>query len=248
MYKLARQMLNRASSNRTISKQECTVQVGRLDLVRCSEVMETVSISGHYNLSKNSNYAKSTMISKYGRREKTDPVCGHISLHQFFLRKKNNRPGQKVIIPHYVGGQSQPVYPITEGYARSILIIHKPWHESDKKQQSTARAETCIPEFEAFLTSANCPSEVLIPFERVKNRFLEKTTHRESVGEAITIRDVPRTDRDTQDLLAIVGTFQAGAKSPDDYSGYQYNRGEDFDWGKRRFPVRATCSCYCCHR
>jgi hypothetical protein len=45
---LSRHLLNCAATNQTISKQECMVLVGGLDLVKCSETIETVSISGQY--------------------------------------------------------------------------------------------------------------------------------------------------------------------------------------------------------
>jgi hypothetical protein len=31
------------------------------------------------------------------------------------------------VIPHYVGGRCLAVYPPTEAYARSILLIYKSW-------------------------------------------------------------------------------------------------------------------------
>jgi hypothetical protein len=37
---LSRHLLNHAATNQTISKQECMVLVGGLDLVKCSETIE----------------------------------------------------------------------------------------------------------------------------------------------------------------------------------------------------------------
>jgi hypothetical protein len=45
---LSRHLLNCAATNQTVSKQECMELVGSLNLVKCSETIVTVSISGQY--------------------------------------------------------------------------------------------------------------------------------------------------------------------------------------------------------
>ena len=60
--RLSRHLLNRAASNRTISKQECMVLLSGLDLVMCSESIEMVSITGSYRLQDG---ASSTFYSHY---------------------------------------------------------------------------------------------------------------------------------------------------------------------------------------
>jgi hypothetical protein len=42
---IAKQVLNKSASNRLISKQECMVLLGGLDLVTCSETIESVSLT-----------------------------------------------------------------------------------------------------------------------------------------------------------------------------------------------------------
>ncbi len=106
--KLSRHLLNRAASNRTVSKQECMVLLAGLDLVMCSETIETVSISGQYRIQEGKN---TTIFKKYEQRL---PHLHDLSLDAFFHHVKNSKGG-KLIIPHYVGGRSQPVYPATEG-------------------------------------------------------------------------------------------------------------------------------------
>lgn len=237
--KLTRHLLNRAASNRTISKQECMVLLSQLDLVTCTETIETVSISGSYNLKKNPNYAANAILSQYSRRDKDDPEVANLTLHQYFRHKKGKSNFRKEIIPHYVGGQSQPKYPPTEGYARSILVIHKPWHGTDGKDQAP---DSYIPEFLKFLEQPDCPKEVSIPYQRVKARHQDKKEHVEPVSEEITIRDVPADDPDTQILLAIAATLRADVNPDDPLNMHSFDRGLNFDWGKRRFPVSATLS------
>ena len=49
--KVARQILNRGSAHRTVSKQECVVELTELPLVLCSETTETINLSGGHKLS-----------------------------------------------------------------------------------------------------------------------------------------------------------------------------------------------------
>lgn len=232
MFKLSRQLMNRAAANRIISKQETMIQAAGLDLVRCSDIIETVSLTGSYRLMKGGK-APSTMIGKYAKRDLAGPE-GPLSLDQFFRRRKQRTNVSWSIIPHYVGGRSQPTYPVTEGYARSVLIIHRPWHASDKREKEN---ESHIPDFEAFLGSNDCPDTVSIPYERVKNRYLKKTTNKEAVAEPITTRPVPEDESDVQDLLDIAATFCEGANSED--TTYNFDRGLDYDWGEKRVKVGA---------
>jgi hypothetical protein len=222
--------MNKAAGNRTISKQECMVLAAGLNLVECTDMIETVSLSGAYKIGKKSA-AMSTIVAQYANRDLDGPE-GTMSLDEFFRNRKRFKT--KTIIPHYVGGRSQPIYPVTEGYARSVLIIHKPWHGTDPRDDDE---KSYIAEFEAFITSTKCPKTVSITYERVKNRYLEKTTNIESVAEPIVLRQVPQDDPETRELLDIVASFQEGCSPHDDMSSYQYERGLNFDWGKKRFQV-----------
>jgi hypothetical protein len=230
---MSRKLMNRAAANRTISKQEAMILVAGLDLVDCSDVIDTVSLSGAYKLSKDKS-ARKTIVHKYAKRDLDGPTAD-MSLDQYYRLMKHSHARGVSPIPHYVGGRSQPVYPVTSGYARAVLIIHKPWHESDPRDDNDD--SSCIKAFEAFLETPSCPQTVKIPYERVKNRYFEKTTHKEAVGEGIKEREVDADDHETRELLDIVATFQQGTRPDDGVSAYKYDRGYDFEWGKKVFKV-----------
>ena len=67
-----------------ITKQECMILLGCLDLVLCSESIDKVSISGNVNITKNKK--TNTLLSKYKSR---DLSMKNLSLHEFFHRTKN---------------------------------------------------------------------------------------------------------------------------------------------------------------
>src|SRR5688500_12675509 len=111
--RIARKLLNRTTTDKVISKQECMCYWTKLDLVLCSESFETVSISGEYRLCTDGK-SKSTFLPKYAKSDTTR--WNDMSLHQYIHMTKNSllsrlSSSQKYIIPHYVGARSVPTYP-----------------------------------------------------------------------------------------------------------------------------------------
>ena len=223
---LSRHLLNCAATNRTISKQECMVLVGGLDLVKCSETIETVSISGQYRIQPGET---NTLYKQY---EKHPASLHHLSLDQFFDHVHNR--GGNATVPHYVGGRSQPVYPATEGYARASLIIHKPWHKGVKPFSDDIPV---IDQFHEFIQSASCPVSLKIPYERMHYRHLEKLTNQEPVAGDMNESSTCGIDEDIIEMLQIAATFNA--QNSDDLSGtYTFEKGESYEWDRDPLLVR----------
>jgi len=136
-------------------------ELARLPSVICSEIIETVSLSGYTKLSNGCFNESRTMLNKYKNR-KTNL---NQSLHQFFHSTKNvSKRQKKEYVPHYVGGSGQPIYPITENYARIELTKHKPWCST----HCLPSQEQMIEEFDRFLIDPECPTTVKLSFERAK--------------------------------------------------------------------------------
>ena len=163
---IAQKLLNKTISNKMVSKQEAMVLIGQLPLVNRSESISTVSISGHYKL----DYKKSntTFLSKYANRS---DFFKNMSLHQYFHHVKNKptvSSTSKMLIPHYVGASCYPVYPPTEPYARSIIMLHTPWHTNFPISQNF------LANFNGLLKQNKLPDFVLIPLLRVKAAYESK--------------------------------------------------------------------------
>jgi hypothetical protein len=159
--RIARKLLNKTSKDKVISKQECMCHLAKLDLYLCSELIETVIISGEYRLCT-SEGAKSSFLARYAKRDITK--YDEMSLHQYFHYIKNSASSRqyssyKCIIPHYVGARSDPTFPVTEAYAKSVLILHEPWTNTFNEQ---AESRDYIEEFKSFLKSPLCPMSVKI--------------------------------------------------------------------------------------
>ena len=224
--KLSRHVLNRAASNRTVSKQECMALLSGLDLVKCSETIETVSMSGQCRVQQGD---KGTM---HRRCENRDESLRHLSLDGFFHHVKNgNRSANhQIVVPHYVGGNSIPVYPANEEYAKTSLTIYKPWAKGSPPCDD---ATPVVDQFLLFLKDPDCPPGLRIPYERARHRHNEKRQHTEPTSSEVNVSDTHGLDQDIIELLQIVSTFNSAAA--DELPGqHKFERGVNYEWDKDR--------------
>jgi len=219
--RLARQILNKTVARRIISKQEIMVNLARLDLTFCSEIIENVSLSGSYKL--NTKPTK-TFLSLYANRPLM--FAQNVSLHEYFNYIKNvNKKSSKTIIPHYIGTSCQPIYPPTRSYARSILLIFKPWkikfEDHDKRD--------FVKEFYNYISSKNCHPFVKISYERQKMRVEKKTQYIEptsSIQENDNLNDV---SNELQEIVDLVSNHVLNTKLlPSDEENFEF--GLNFNW------------------
>jgi hypothetical protein len=210
------------------------VLLAGLDLVICSESIETVSISGSYRLEEGGNNSR-TIVKSYENRHSSQH---HLSLEEYFHKKKNaGRIGvtSKIIIPHYVGGRSQPVYPVTEGFAKATFLIHKPWY---KGSIPFSDDDDVIAMFEQFVNSEECPVSVKIPFERMRYRY-EQKKNGEAVAKDMDVNDTRGCDDDLIEFMELAATFyHDGTGDGDLPARYNFEKGEDYEWDKDPIKVR----------
>ena len=212
------------------------VMLGRLPLIESTDTIESVSISGSFKVQDNE---QRDILSLY---KKSNSFHDNMSLYEFFMKKKGQTKEQCTIIPHFIGGSGQPCYPVNENYARSILLIHKPWCPKNMNGID----KNVIAKFIEFLDSSLCPSSVKISYERVKARHETKMTHFECVsGDILDDEDIVEDDNldcTTKDILASIGSLTAKAQ---DYvetdSGYTFDRGTSFAWDVTTNVVSLFC-------
>ena len=212
------------------------VELGDLDLVHCTEVIDLVSISGNYKiLTGNSG----DIVSIYRKRQKSDR---NLSLYQFYHKMKNNGgPISKegvTYIPHFVGGDGQPKYPVTTSYARATILTHMPWDDTRKPTYEGK----WIDKFNEFINSTACPTSVKVSYARVKERHTRKETFVEPTAseECYDFETTADVDDETKDLLSLVSTFNTSMNPEVAVDGFSMNRGIDYDWGSRSNEVNKT--------
>lgn len=232
--KIARQILNRGNAHRTIPKQECMVELAELPLILCSEITETISLSGSYKLSSSSH---NDVVSRYRRAAPNNPS---LSLHQFFkneleAKKYTGKGPSKPIIPHFVGANGQPKYPPTKEYAKATLLVHQPWGASSPPLRTD---EQWISDFNNFLKSESCPKEVLLEYHRVKERYESKRPPEATAAEECYDRELqPDMDEQTKDILSIVTNLSVPSDPFLSVNDHQFDRGLTYDWSQRIKPV-----------
>ena len=232
--RLARKLLNKTTKDKIISKQECMCHLARLPLFSCSESFETVSILGEYRLCT-SGEAKTSFLTKYAKRDTTK--YGHMSLHQYFHFIKNDAKIHKCIIPHYVGARSVPTYPLSEGYAKSVLILHVPWTNTFNKQ---GQSRNYIKEVNSFLKSELCPLSVQIGYEHAKARFEDKKQFVEPIGrnENICYESFSTSaDDSVEEIVALTSTLGLTCVQDVPEEDEYFYGDNSTDWSQRHYEV-----------
>ena len=220
-------------------KKKKMCELGQLPMVICSEGIETVSITGSTRCSNET----STILSQYKKRPDTQE---HLSLHEFFHTKKNKRlpatRSQREIVPHYVGGSGQPVYPLTKqsiSYARSEILKHMPW------SQKNPLPNDCdwVTLFQDFLNDARCPHSVTIGYERAKLRHELRKKGIEEACQPDTEHSNPTDDLDDDEIGDVIAISESMGYTTDEMDNLEKSGffiGKDYEWWKRIHTV--SCS------
>ena len=222
--RICKQVMNKATAKRLISKQEAVVLLGQLDLTKCTETIESVSISNSKQLRKaDSSSTTTTMIDKYIRRQSEDE---HLSLYEFFhkIKNKGNLAKKGAIIPHFVGVCGTPKFPVTADYAKHQLIVHKPWREFPKSND-------WIQDFNIFINHPSTPLSAKLTYQRVHARYLQGTQHYEPIAECYDNSTNPISMTDEQ-LLDLVGFNKTEGDEYDDSIMRNMEKGIGFEWDK----------------
>jgi hypothetical protein len=237
---VTRKLLNRSVVNRIIPKQECMVELDKLPLVLCTETIEPISISGSYQVKS------SDATGVVARYRKVAPKYPNLSLYDFYnedIKQRRRNSLNKNVIPHWIGGNGQPTYPVTYDYARTTLIVHKPWKASTPPRFTK---EEWISNFNEFIASSTCPKSVKLTYVRMRERKLKKRHCEPTAGEECYDYE-PNADMDvdTRDILSLVKTKSVSNDPTLNIGDFSFNKGINYDWSQRMNPVsRELCCIY----
>lgn len=221
--RVCKQVMNRAATRRLISKQEASVMLADLPLTICSEYIETVSISNNKKLSlkKVNGSSRKKLIDAYAQRE---PKYLPLSLHQFFFVHREQILRKHAAIPHYVGVGGYPCFPISEGYARHVLVVYKPW-STYPNQKEWKR------DFNIFINSPSCPRSARLTYDRVMQRYYMRTTFVDPKASVVDYSGNPISQEDEAALLLTgLGADSTSNFGQDLLDGIE--RGLDYQWDK----------------
>jgi len=221
----AKKSLNWTTARRLISKQEAMVLLADLPLTTCSDTIESVSISNSFQISSiSSEVTNKTFLKQY----KTRPSKYHnMSLIEYFdfIKNKSKKPAKnkrRHIIPHFVGINGSPKFPVTQNYAKHTLIVYKPWHSDYPDGMDW------IPEFNNFINSPDCPHSARLPYDRIMQRYYDKMMFYEPVSKDVDHSGNPVSATDAE-LLNLMGLKRADEEF-DEKLIQQLHKGMDFKW------------------
>ena len=229
-----KQISNKQAGKRLISRQEAMVLLSDLDLFTCSETIENVSISKSVRIRKDATTPKSNYKKFIDEYEDRPNEFDNYSLEQYFNYDQSTKvkKGKKLVIPNFVGVNGYPMFPLTYGYARHILIVNKPWRTYPISDHPITEAQT-------FLQSEECPQSVRIPYMRAVSRHTTKMTFYEPKAQSGDHSKNPVSDEDMMTML-LYG-LKGNADDIDDFDEATLKKmqmGKDFNWGK---PPKVSC-------
>ena len=106
-----------------------------------------------------------------------------------------------------MGARSLPAYPPTEGYAKSVLLLHVPWKNTFNEH---TESRNYVEQLESLLTSPLCPMSVKVGYERAKTRYEQNKQFLEPTGkkENICYESFSTTvDNSVEEIVALASTL-----------------------------------------
>ena len=229
---LIRHIMNRCTTQRTISKQECMVLLSDIPLVQCSENIQTISISDSKRLSNKSQ--KKNNMSSYIERPIEENDLSFAEFLELHLEKNT----EKKIIPHYVGLNYNPTFPPTVDYARATLIIHQPWRRQTSPH--LLGKNEVMSQFLNFIKSRSCAISVTMQYRRVKMRYESGQKYAECANDDDGKFNEPTVNEEDKKFLDVINSLTDSLNPTLDFQGIELHRGITFDWGKKAIQVSAN--------
>lgn len=199
--------------------------LGDLDLCKCTETIENVSISNAKRVSAavedRVSTSKKTFVQQYMARGVDHE---HLSLHQYFHVVKNGKKPKTYILPNFVGLSGTPCYPVSSEYARHTLIVHRPW-------RVYPNGIDWIGEFNQFINSSVAPKAAKLTYQRVMQRHIDKMTHYDAKAHSVDHSGNPVSEED-QDIMFLAGLKANDEFDPDDAIFQNLEKGVDYAWDK----------------
>ena len=156
---VVKKILNKSASRRIISKQEACVLLVELKLTSCSEMIDTISINNNKRITLKTNNTDNSYMARYAKRTSHH----HCTMYEYH---KHDRLMRKLpfAIPHFTGFSSTPTFPITERFAKHMLIVHKPWTLQCPCPTSWK------PEFDRYINSPGRSKVARMIYDRIVQR------------------------------------------------------------------------------
>lgn len=210
------------------------VELTNLPLTLCSEQIEIINISGAMKISRGHDTKEytSSLLQRYQQRSND---FEEYSFCQYIHHEFKSKCFTKIVIPHFIGMTSSPTYPPTVSYARATLIVHIPWRQAKFHNLSDSE---CMNEFYRCIKNSVFPISVVLAYNKVKQQYSENRCSLEPVqtSETYESRD-EGISQEEKDLIRAMTSIATNMSQNITLNGNEYNRGLDYDWSRRIYPV-----------
>ncbi len=117
-------------------------------------------------------------------------------------------------------------------YARTMLMIHKPWFGSQ-----IGNSSNYVEEFHTFVNYERnkCPRSLLISYDRARNNFMENRIDKERVAQDTVIQNDEAPD-ECADIMALTGKHQTESNTEEQDFCWPLGE-ENYDWSKPHIQV-----------
>jgi len=240
--RLSRKIMNMFITSRVVSKAEASVELLSLDLYWCTESMRHVNLSGFRRL-KEKGESGSDNVAVYACRKERENMSMNDFLNTLSAKKRIKipmtasdlyriRPLQPELRPEIIiptGLNGNPVFPVSSSYARTVLLLHKPWSKSKPLAFESEGAVTLFPEFYQFLKSDLCPINVRLGYASAKEKYDRGLRFLEVTNDNQISPSNDENDVDDPDFVMYVDALRnvRNFKGMEDF--YKGNDGFDFN-------------------
>ena len=130
---------------------------------------------------------------------------------------------------------SSPTYPPVVSYARATLKIHISRRQAKFHNLSDSE---CMNEFYRCIKNSVFPISVVLAYNKVKQQYSENRCSLEPVqtSETYESRD-EGISQEEKDLIRAMTSIATNMSQNITLNGNEYNRGLDYDWSRRIYPV-----------
>ena len=226
MSRISIKSMNQLIKDKLCSKQETICLIAGLKLFDCSNTIEKININGYKAINADGKLTSSDKLSDYAHRNQH----WDMSFFDWICQIKNKSLNGRTYIPHFVGTHTQATYPITEEYAKMVLLVYKPWHGNFANM--LLGDKPILELYNDFHSSSNCPKLVRMEYNRALDNYKSQYTE----PQVATGNEPPEgaeqdlnTDPDTAEAIQLYGTLCANVDNTNsDMEGLDL--GLNYDW------------------
>ena len=203
------------------------VENTELPLTLCSEMIQTVSITGSSRIRTEHTNRQQSFIQLYATRHDQDE---NMMFSEYVYKRLFKQDKQRSVVAHFVGMNNTPCFPVSPSYARSCLILYVPWRNYNFHRMNDM---SCIQLFYAKMNTNMFPSTVKLNYLQAVNKSQRTMLDEENGTENRADDDEDDIDDEDLQLLAAVTSIPTAQHHIGHLNEFYFDQGLNYDWSVR---------------